>query len=347
MAYLHSVITIHIVFYYLLLDGKYVGIGENDLKSKLSNNENSMMDTKNKARNFVLDRNKIQNPLHNKGRILVLDINKSQNPVLGMDKREDPALDTDKRQNTLSDIDKRQNPVMDRDEHEDMRSGPYRIQCQTGGYMEVTKLKPHPRTSRTFLDNKIYIGFTLYKDDNVKIDNNTGIFHFVSVDELGNRTGCEVDTNHAYAYRYFYNRCPERSSGVVAAGYCLQTLGRWRFKSATFNSRDGNVNMSSNYVDKTYYRGNDREMHRREQKILTYCYDKWKRSSFSSTFSCDVPEATIPSSRTRPRTRSLVNSNTLSHCACETHHGSNANKLIPDYWHLCIFLHFIYTSGIS
>ena len=213
----------------------------------------------------------------------------------------------------------------------DWRGNPYRILYlgNDNQKIEVKYLKPHSRNARDHVDNRAYIGFTLYMDDRSTIPGNTGIFHFALVDDV-NHLSCPRPTTHAKAYNYFYNRCPEDTSGIVASGYCMRN-GKMVYNSMTFNDK------YFYYQNKNYYNNdNNRDMNSIEKKILDYCYNGWKNGGYSESYSCDVtrvPESVFMSLQTT-RNESLVSSDKSSLCGCDYCTASDS----PHHFHWKVFL---------
>ena len=157
------------------------------------------------------------------------------------------------------------------------------------------------------------------------------MFHFVDVDKIqDSKYACSQSprTNHSRAYKYFYEKCPAQSSGLLASGYCRQRNGSMSFTSGTFNYRGWG------YLNEDFYdNGNDRKMHTIEQGILDKCYELWKGVKYNNKFSCDVTKIrasvftkrasviTEPSFDTRPF--SYCRSRCDCGCDCQSSKGPN------------------------
>lgn len=162
--------------------------------------------------------------------------------------------------------------------------------------LKIDYLQPHERNVEV-LDNEDYMAFTLYKRNGRQEVPNTGLFHFIDSSKVTQyRTNCQRETMHEAAYYYFYSKCPQDDTDIVASGYCYQgSTGRGLvFNSYTFNSAE------MTYVDGQYYlTDNSQKVNSHEQSLIKQCFNSWKQSGFKvGSWKC--PTAGVRSSPAEP-----------------------------------------------
>ncbi len=153
---------------------------------------------------------------------------------------------------------------------------------QSAPDIRITTYMPHERNSAVD-PNKNYLSFALYKKNS-----NVGTFHFVDdITANGYRTNCKAPTMHAGAYYYFYSKCPEQETGIIASGYCYQH----QRKDLVFNSGTFNVK-GMPYLDDHYYLNTEREVNNIEKGFLRECYNNWRNAGFPRTkWNCQITVA--------------------------------------------------------
>ena len=112
--------------------------------------------------------------------------------------------------------------------------------------------------------------------------------YVLDVKELSKNPSCSPNTNHNYAYRYYFSECVENNRNLVASGYCRQ-MTTMVYISGTFNDGAGR-----SYTDQQFYGTNDnRKMSPIEQRYFDYCFNDWKTRSYETGYVCDLSSTTL------------------------------------------------------
>jgi hypothetical protein len=157
--------------------------------------------------------------------------------------------------------------------------------CYNIGSKRVCRLRLGPG-SVSLDTSKNYTGFTLYHSDGgVDVGSDEGLMHFVDGSvSLTNAFECCPPTLHAGAYYSVYHKCPEKSTGLVASGYCYTYARGLGYNSGTFNCMNSIFTGKPNtYLALSYYENDQRAMNPSEQTMLQNCYNKWRNDKFPVT----------------------------------------------------------------
>lgn len=205
------------------------------------------------------------------------------------------------------------------------------IVSDTMSTIRIDNLIPHSGNVNV-LDNRNYIAFNIYKRNGIQAAPNAGIFHFIDENNARqHRSYCPNGTMHKGAYHYFYNRCPDDDSGLVASGYCYQgTNGQGLvYHSYTFNS--GNMK----YLDGHYYLDTTNQMHEIEQTLVRECFNSWKSAGFPiASWTCSLDNIPVAAGLSALSKSSEVSSGQCEECECSVSQSTSISAL----WNFTLFV---------